>query len=143
MDIETVTEREEVARKNRDALFSVIHSTGVFLTLLDDWRPTIETSGHIDGWNHPFTCLATNGLLGIFVDDQNNAELRHVGNFHWDKPLTITIEDSSGNEVTRVMRQGPPPTRYSSQRKTKPAAPKRLSASERALKLLQDLKKMF
>ena len=70
MDNETeASDRATIAQLNRDALSAVQAETGITIAAhqYSKWRPTVRTTSTIQGLDSACTCVATDGMLGIFV----------------------------------------------------------------------------
>lgn len=121
---ETVA-RDEVVRKNTDALSALIAQHKLFISQrdFDRWRPTVPTSGTIDGFFDlgNMTCIATNGLQAWFLREGNCPPfLGHVQCFHWDVPVVRMVPYLKPTGETgffkSVKDQGAPTALYSVQR---------------------------
>lgn len=66
-------ERDTVALLNAQALSRLMSEHQLYITAQDfpNWRPTQRTFGAIPGVAQNVTIIATNGLLGYFVNDEN------------------------------------------------------------------------
>lgn len=85
-------DRDEVAWKNANALSELVrlHALSISNRDFDRWRPTVPTSGYIDGFFDlgNLTCVATDGLQAWFLREAD--ERPHVGHvqfFRWDVPV--------------------------------------------------------
>ena len=125
-------ERTTTAQLNRDALVAVVAETGMALPAATwaQWRPTVRTRGQIVGVVEGVTCVATDGILGIFVFDRGQAHPTlgtafkgHVASFTWDeeRKLKVPVKDEvTGEERTTTVtqRRGTPPTLFSTPKAT-------------------------
>jgi|SRR5882724_11474660 len=117
MTEEETRDRDEVSRVNRDQLSAVLaRHADIYISRreMDKWRPTVKTTGSVDGFYHlgTMTCVATDGLQAWFVLDSGKAWIGHVGHFHWDVPVISFVPyiDEHGNEkfFKSVKDQGAP-----------------------------------
>lgn len=117
MTKEETLERDEVIRANSDELSRLLSVHGdIYIPRKDQdkWRPTVPTSGTVDGFYHlgSLTCVATDGLQGWFIQDNGRAWLAHVEHFHWDVPVVSFVPyiDEHGQErfFKSVKDQGAP-----------------------------------
>lgn len=117
MTAEETIDRDEVIRANSDELSAVLaRHPSIFIPRrdMDKWRPTVETTGSVDGFYHlgSMTCIATDGLQAWFILDDGSTWIGHVGNFHWDVPVVSFVPyiDEHGQErfFKSVKDQGAP-----------------------------------
>lgn len=78
----------------------------------EKWRPTIPTIGSIPGVaEREMTCVATNGILGIFVQDGFAPLYGHVQHFRWLVPVITMvpyIKDGQQRFFKQVKDHGAP-----------------------------------
>lgn len=117
MTTQETEERDEVIRANSDELSRLLGQHGdIYISRKDQdkWRPTVPTSGTVDGFYHlgSMTCIATDGLQAWFLLDSGRAWIGHVMNFHWDVPIISFVPyiDEHGQEkfFKSVKDQGAP-----------------------------------
>lgn len=102
MTLEDTMERDEVARLNRDSLSALIEQHKLYISQrdIDRWRPTVPTSGTIDGFYDlgEMVCIATDGLQAYFLLPSGQPFIGHVQMFHWDVPVVSMVPyvDESG-----------------------------------------------
>lgn len=119
------TRRATVAQANRDALSAVCEEFGIRLRpdTYAKWRPTVRTYGSIRGVEVGVRCVATDGLLGVFVPVAADGHrmgrwfLGHVAWFEWSDgdeqctgaPATLFSVSVSGTvvEATRPKARAP------------------------------------
>lgn len=131
MTTEDTIERDEVSRLNRDGILSLIELHKLFIPRrdMDRWRPTVPTSGTIDGFFDlgDMLCIATDGLQAYFILPDGRPWLGHVQMFHWTEPVVSMVPyiDEHGQQrfFKSVKDQGAPAALY---RKT--PKPKKLAA---------------
>lgn len=84
-------ERELAGQKNRRAFVLLLQkypqitiSQGSF----DKWRATEVTPGYIRGLEHLgiLDCVATDGIMGLFINLLDEPMVGHVGHFDWLEP---------------------------------------------------------
>lgn len=75
MTEEETRERDAVALANSQELLRLMSQHQLFIQAGDfpNWRPTQRSSGEIPGVAQSVTIIATNGLLGYFVNDENSS----------------------------------------------------------------------
>lgn len=87
--------RDEVARLNSNALSALIQQHKLFIPQrdFDRWRPTIPTSGTVDGFFDlgNMLCVATDGLQAWFILEGRPPHLGHVQCFRWDVPVVRMV----------------------------------------------------
>lgn len=136
-------ERETVAQKNRQALCDLLDTYGVCLPQkhFDKWRPTQPTAGFINGLWHlgELMCVATDGILGLFVNSVDNAEQYHVTHFMWATDVMIEhpYRDAlTGREkvFVEVRGDGAPPPLFSLPKQLRPKVAKRSAGTSRKTK---------
>lgn len=68
--------REEVARKNREALLQLVAEKDLWIRKedFDEWRPTVRVEGEIQGVKAGLTIIATDGNVAYF-DDANDFDV--------------------------------------------------------------------
>lgn len=73
MTKEDSREREAVALLNSQALSRLMAKHQLYIQAQDfpNWRPTVLGTGEIPGVAQNVTIIATNGLLGYFVNNEN------------------------------------------------------------------------
>lgn len=87
---EDMRERAVVDAQNRDALVSLMlqHNLTIPAREFSTWRPTIPTMGQISGIFDQVQIIATNGLLGWFLNGETEPICAHIQTFDGDvKPL--------------------------------------------------------
>ena len=74
MTEEETRERESVALANSQELLRLMREFQLYIQAADfqNWRPTVRSAGEIPGVAQNVTIIATNGLLGYFVNDENS-----------------------------------------------------------------------
>lgn len=95
---EDTIERDEVARKNRDALVALMAAHSLWIPASDfaNWRPTVRQHGDISGVASDLTIIATNGLLAYFSDATGSVFCGHIQCFSGEvKPLFSTQKDKA------------------------------------------------
>lgn len=121
MTQEDTIERDEVARKNAAALSLLVRDHSLFISHrdFDRWRPTVATSGMIDGFYDlgTLTCVATDGLQAWFLREAGERPwFGHVQFFKWDVPVVrmvpYTRADGSQGMFKSVKEQGAPSALY-------------------------------
>jgi hypothetical protein len=125
MSLEDMQKRDEANRKNRALLVRLCNKHGLFIPQrdFDKWRPTVETTGEVEGFWHlgQLRCIATDGLQAWFLTIDDCPWIGHIGNFVWD------------GEKGR----GAPPVRFSVETARAPKK-QRLSPAAKLLKKLQE-----
>jgi hypothetical protein len=108
--------RDDTEALNRRRLVELMlqHNITIPGREIDQWRPTKETSGRIEGVIDGITCIMTNGLLGYFLRADRGPFWGHVTHFIWDTPVktTVTIVDEDTDEEHKVeitTKKGAPP----------------------------------
>lgn len=83
MTEETTIERDEVARKNTNELVRLMNEHNLFIPARDfpNWRPTARDSGDIPGVIEGVEIIATDGILGYFLDYYGNTFIGHIQKF--------------------------------------------------------------
>lgn len=123
-------ERDSVALANSQALARLMQEHQLYIQAKDfpNWRPTARSSGEIPGVASNVTIIATNGLLGYFVNDENPSVpvlYGHIQCFTGDvKTLFSTAKQKKVETQENNERKG----------KKRPKTP-----MEKALALLQKL----
>lgn len=120
MPLEDMVERDDIAKLNRDGMISLIELHKLFIPRrdMDRWRPTVPTSGTIDGYFDlgDMLCIATDGLQAYFILPDGRPWLGHVQMFHWNEPVVsyVPYMDEHGNEkfFKSVKDQGAPSALY-------------------------------
>jgi len=83
-------ERSLVQKLNRDELTRLMLEFGFTIRAKDfaNWRPTLRSKGSIPGVWEQVELIATDGLLGMFLNDQREPTVGHIQMFDGDvKPL--------------------------------------------------------
>lgn len=105
-------ERETVALLNSQALSRLMAEHQLYIQAKDfpNWRPTARSSGEIPGVASNVTIIATNGLLGYFVVDENPSVpvlCGHIQCFTGDvKTLYSTQKQQSREASENNQRKG-------------------------------------
>lgn len=84
-------ERALVAQKNRQAFVLLLQKypqITISQSSFDKWRACEVTAGYIRGLEclGILDCLATDGIMGLFVNLLNEPMIGHVGHFDWNEP---------------------------------------------------------
>jgi hypothetical protein len=148
--------RGEIDQKNRDRLVGLCNRHGLFIPQrdFDKWRPTVETTGEVDGFWHlgQLRCIATDGLQAWFLRVDGQPWIGHVGNFHWDEKVVSYVpyinEFGERRFFKSVKDRGAPSAFFGMPKVYRPRVAagverkkQRLSAQDRAAKLLEKLTK--
>lgn len=151
MTEEDTIERDEVTRKNGDALSALTAKHRLFIPQRDfaRWRPTVPTSGTIDGFYDlgSLTCIATDGLQAWFLREGDLPPMiGHVHWFRWDVPVVrmVPYVKSTGEMgyFKSVKDCGTPSALFSKQAKPRQrtaASKKRTTASSKKKDFLATL----
>lgn len=126
--------RDEVQRLNSNALLDVLRETGVVLRAetFRHWRPTVRAIGAIGGVSQvKATILATDGNLGLFVDESGSF-FGHIQHF---SGRVKTLFSAAKDGVTQNSVSDEP---YIPRAK-KPKAPRKDSVAHKAQELLKEL----
>lgn len=85
MDEASVSEREEVARRNANALMQAFDETGMLVGVSEalDWRATWRSRGHVLGIDLNLTLIATDGSRGLFLVDDLSPKNYFLGHVEW------------------------------------------------------------
>jgi hypothetical protein len=80
---ETTLLRDEVARKNVNALVQLMHEHNLFIPARDfpNWRPTQRVSGDIEGVIEAVEIIATDGILAYFLTFDGSVFIGHIQKF--------------------------------------------------------------
>jgi hypothetical protein len=108
MTEETTLQRDEVARKNVNALVQLMHEYNLFIPArhFPNWRPTQRVSGDIEGVIESVEVIATDGLLAYFLTYDGSVFVGHVQKFTGDvKTLFSTPKRASGSAATKQSRK--------------------------------------
>lgn len=139
-----------VAQKNRQAFVLILQkypqitiSQGSF----DKWRATEVTAGYIRGLEHLgiLDCVATDGIMGLFVNLLNEPMIGHVGHFDWNEPKVSFIPHIKQNGDVEYFKsekeQGAPGSLHKSQgpRPMKEGKVKKRKEKSERQKLLESL----
>lgn len=121
----TLEDRERIRQLNAEAMGRVLVETSISIRpdALSKWRPTRRVRGTIRGVVGEVWCLATDGILGVFVFDGGNAHgalgkafLGHVMCFEWTATdMAEPFKDEETGETTyhvTITGVGAPPTLY-------------------------------
>jgi hypothetical protein len=90
-------QRDETQRLNRNELLHLMQQYGFVIRAIDfpNWRPTQRSSGTIPGVWDNVEIIATDGLLGYFVEGQD-VLIGHIQMFTGDvKPLFSTPKNGA------------------------------------------------
>lgn len=135
-------DRDEVQRKNSNALSELVrlHALSISNRDFDRWRPTVPTSGYIDGFFDlgNLTCVATDGLQAWFTrESDERPHIGHVQFFRWDVPVIkmVPYMKPSGEVgfFKSVKDQGAPSALYGMPPRARPAS-ERTAKSKRSRK---------
>jgi hypothetical protein len=83
-------ERALVALQNYNALIGLMQQYNILIPArtMALWRPTVHTTGYIDGVREGLTIVATDGLLGWYITHDEQAWCGHIAQFSGDiRPL--------------------------------------------------------
>lgn len=119
MTLDESREKESVVLANAQALARLMERYSLYIQARDfpNWRPTARATGEIPGVASNVTIIATNGLLGYFVNDENPSVpvlYGHIQCFTGDvKTLFSTqkqkkVEAQENNERKRKKRAKTP-----------------------------------
>lgn len=106
---EEIRERAEVDTKNRSALVQLMlaHSLTIPARDFRNWRPTLRVKGQITGLYDYVEIIATNGLLGYFLNGTSEPICAHIQAFDGDvKPLySMSKKDKAPKPRKKSKRQ--------------------------------------
>lgn len=129
-------EQDDVDRKNRQRLVELMltHNITIPARDFDKWRPTVETTGQIEGVSDGLMCIMTNGLLGYFLRPDKDPLYGHMSHFMWDTPVVSFIpyltEQGEERYFKQEKAQGVPSTYF--RKEPKPKQPKVKKAPKRS-----------
>jgi hypothetical protein len=123
MTREETLERDEVSWKNQLELVRLMREHNLFIRAADfpNWRPTVRAEGEIPGVCEGLTIIATDGLLGYFLNPVGETFVGHIQRF-------------SGEVKTLFGKDKPVKSAASPKKRV------RKSAVQQALDLLETLK---
>jgi hypothetical protein len=83
MTEEETRERDEVSWKNQLELVRLMREHNLFIRAADfpNWRPTVKAEGEIPGVCEGLTIIATDGLLGYFLNPVGETFVGHIQRF--------------------------------------------------------------
>lgn len=122
--------RASVSDANYNSLIRLMSEHGFTLPArqMPKWRPTVATRGTIPGIDRDVICIATDGILGIFIDGtgQDLPPLDgHVKHFSWTTPIETMVPyiDSEGRQrfFKQVRDSGAPSALHSMPKRPRPA----------------------
>lgn len=133
---------ETVADANAQAVYAALEETGQTLPTKEahKWRATVRTSGTIPGMPWGLICVATDGILGLFVgcgEGSPKGFIGHVTSFKWNIGTEQKVEfydakEKKFKQLTVEKSDGAPPPLY-----TKPKHGPSKEAMKRGEKLSQ------
>lgn len=129
-------DRDETDRLNRQRMVDLMlkHNITIASRDFDKWRPTVETTGRIEGVSDGLTCIMTNGLLGYFLREDREPLYGHMMHFMWDTAVVSYIPYLTEQGEERYFKsekdQGVPSAYY--RRTPKPKTPKVKKAAKRS-----------
>lgn len=153
------TAQAQVRALNAQEMARVAAEHGAFIRAddLKTWRPTTRTRGDLQGSYECVTCIATDGLRGLFVHDNSHPSagrsfMAHIANFIWHRKLISVVELGDSIMLYSKNRGAPPavyttstsktfwedelPEKYSERLKPKVRVPR---VKERIADLLEDI----
>jgi hypothetical protein len=83
-------EKALVSLENYNALIALMQQYNILIPArsMALWRPTVRSIGYIDGVREGLTIVATDGLLGWYITQDEQAWCGHIGHFSGDiRPL--------------------------------------------------------
>jgi hypothetical protein len=86
-------DRDETDALNRQRMVELMlrHNITIPTREFDKWRPTVETTGRIEGIADGLMCIMTNGLLGYFLRHDGGTLYGHMAHFKWDTAVVSYI----------------------------------------------------
>jgi hypothetical protein len=115
---ETTLQRDEVARKNTNALVQLMHEHNLFIPArhFPNWRPTQRVSGDIEGVIESVEVIATDGLLAYFLTFDGNVFIGHVQKFTGDVKTLFSMPKRASATKPSRKSSGSPRVRVKSKR---------------------------
>ena len=142
-------DRDETDALNRNRMVELMlrHNITIPTREFDKWRPTVETTGRIEGVADGLMCIMTNGLLGYFLRAEGSPLYGHMAHFMWDTPVVSYIPylTPEGEEkyFKQEKNQGVPGAFYKRTPKDKPPkvrkAPKKSPSAQRRADFLANI----
>jgi hypothetical protein len=142
-------DRDETDRLNRQRMVALMlrHNITIPTREFDKWRPTVETTGRIEGVSDGLMCIMTNGLLGYFLRADKEPLYGHMAHFMWDTPVVSYIPYLTPEGEERYFKsekdQGVPAAFYKRTPKERPPkvrkAPKRTASAIKRANILANM----
>lgn len=96
-------DRAEVALDNRNEMIRLMGQYGFLIPAkrLPFWRPTVRSSGDIDGVREALTIIATDGLLAYFLTFEDEVWCGHIQHFSGKVQPLFSFHSGNGSKPSK------------------------------------------